>query len=92
MDHWPIKSLGIYCFVYRVPATADRDAVIASLRRDQRVESVQELQQFETRADRSFTYNDTYAELQAGLVALGVPQAHRYTRGAGVRIASYNFV
>lgn len=87
VDHWPIRSLGIYCFVYRVPEDADRLSIIERLRADNRVESVQPLQEFETGTDYSTTYNDTYANFQHGLDMLGIAAAHQVTRGKDVRVA-----
>lgn len=87
IDHWPIRSLGVYCFVYRVPEGANRQAVIDRLRADNRVESVQALQEFDTGTGSAMTYNDTYARLQHGLDSLGIEAAHQLTRGSDVRIA-----
>ena len=87
VDHWPIKSLTIYCYVYRVADPGDRSAVIARLQQDRRVESVQALQSFETSMDEDARYDDTYANLQHGLVALNISGAHRYSTGNGIRIA-----
>lgn len=85
IDHWPIKSLSVYCFVYRVPEGANREELIAKLETDERIESVQILQRFESRLGAE--YNDPYAGMQHGLLSLNVAAAHRYTHGAGVRIA-----
>ncbi len=85
--HWPIRSLSVYCFVYRVATNADRERVIAALRRDARVESVQPLNVFETSVTADDAYDDTYAELQHGLESLSLNAAHRHSRGRGVRIA-----
>ena len=87
VDHWPIRSLSVYCFVYRIPDDQDRDAVIAALSSDARVESVQMLQRFETRLDETEAYNDPYLKLQHGLQQLGVIEAHRAAQGAGIRVA-----
>lgn len=87
VDHWPIKSLSVYCFVYRVADGENRKQVIDRLRADVRVESAQALNVFETGTTPASGYNDTYAELQHGLDTLNLTQAHRYTRGQGVRIA-----
>lgn len=86
VDHWPIRSLSVYCFVYRVPEDADRDELLARLNADARVESAQALEVFRTRSAAAAVYNDTLANLQHGLAALGVVDAHRLTRGDGVRI------
>lgn len=87
VDHWPIKALAVYCFVYRVPPGKDRDEIIERLRTDDRIESVQPLQSFETGTDEFSNYNDQYVGLQHGLSQLGVSAAHNYSRGEGIRIA-----
>jgi len=87
VDHWPIKSLSVYCFVFRVPEGVDRQSIIAALNADGRVESAQPLQSFETSLSQAENYDDTYANLQYGLDVLDIAAAHRTTRGAGIRIA-----
>ena len=87
VDHWPIRSLSVYCFVYRVPSGEDREAVIDRLKSDARIESVQALHEFETGTSANANYDDTYANLQHGLGILDVSAAHRISRGQGVRIA-----
>ena len=87
VDHWPMRSLSVYCFVYRVPPGEDRATVIARLQSDERVESVQALQEFETGTSSVLDYDDTYANLQHGLSVLDISAAHRISRGHGVRIA-----
>lgn len=87
IDHWPIRSLSLYCFVYRVPSGLNRNDVIDRLRADARVESVQPMNEFETGTDANVDYNDTFAKLQHGLDILDISAAHRYSLGDGVRIA-----
>ena len=87
VDHWPIRSLSVYCFVYRVPAVEDRETVIAQLKSDERIESVQALQEFQTGTNMEVGYDDTYANLQHGLSVLDVGAAHRISKGHGVRVA-----
>lgn len=87
VEHWPIQSLSVYCFVFRVPEGADRQSIIATLNADSRVESAQPLQRFETTLSLGDNYDDKYANLQYGLDVLGIAAAHRTTRGAGIRIA-----
>ncbi len=87
VEHWPIRSLSVYCFVYRVPEGADRESIIAILNADARIESAQSLQSFETSMVNADSYDDTYANLQYGLDILDIAAAHRTTRGAGIRIA-----
>ena len=86
IDHWPIKSLSVYCFVYRVSADADRDDVIRRLASDDRVESVQALHEFKTETAPQTTYDDTYVNLQHSLKMLDVTAAHRYSTGQGIRV------
>lgn len=87
VDHWPMRALSIYCFVYRVPPGVDREVLVATLNADVRVESAQLLQQFETRAHTNSGYNDPYANMQYGLGIMDITAAHRNSLGAGVRIA-----
>jgi len=87
VDHWPIRSLSIYCFVYRVPPGEDRETVIDRLKSDERIESVQALQEFETGTSVNTSYDDTYANLQHGLSVMDISAAHRISQGHGVRVA-----
>lgn len=87
IDRWPIRSLAVYCFVYRVADNVDRSSVVARLRADSRVESAQPLQRFDTSMNEVDGYDDTYANLQYGLDVLDISAAHRSTLGSGVRIA-----
>lgn len=87
IDHWPMRALSVYCFVYRVPEGVDRGELVAVLNADERVESAQLLQQFETRALDNDSYNDPYVNMQYGLEILNITAAHRNSLGAGVRIA-----
>ena len=87
IEHWPIRSLSVYCFVYRVPEGVDRADVITALQADSRVESVQALQRFDTGIGAAVNYDDTYANLQYGLEMLDVTAAHRSALGSGVRVA-----
>lgn len=86
-EDWPIKSLGVYCVVYRLGEDADADALLGELAADERVESAQLLQRFHTLAGGATGYNDPYARLQHALTAMRVREAHRYARGDGVRVA-----
>lgn len=87
VDHWPIKSLSIYCYVFRIPEGANRKQVIARLNADARVETAQPLQSFETGMEQTASYDDEYANLQYGLDVLDVAAAHVESKGAGIRVA-----
>lgn len=81
---WPITQLRIHCIVYRMDDGESQADLLRRLRSDARVESAQPLNSFDT---LSGTYNDPYAGLQRSLPAMGVTQAHAWSRGKGVRIA-----
>ena len=87
IDHWPVRALSVYCFVYRIADGEDRARVIDRLRADARVESAQPRNVFETGTSSVSGYDDTYADLQHGLETLDLTGAHRHSRGKGVRIA-----
>lgn len=84
VSSWPIAVLGVDCLVYGVPQGHEPAAVIAALERDDRVESVQPLHDFDT---QSSGYNDPYAGLQKNVARLGIPEAHALSRGSGVKVA-----
>ncbi len=83
-DAWPIRALQVHCVVYEVPEGVSRDAVIANLAHDPRVESVQRMQSFKVLDSQR--YNDPYSELQHNIGTLSVSGAHRWARGRGVRV------
>lgn len=80
---WPITQLRVHCIVYRMDDGESQADLLRRLRDDTRVESAQPLNSFSTLG----SYNDPYAGLQRSLPAMGVPQAHAWSRGKGVRIA-----
>ena len=85
---WPITTLGVHCIVFRVPPASTPDGVIAQLRHDPRVESAQALNQFATEAQEPAPPSHNAAlQVQSSLRSLAVLEAHRWSRGAGVRIA-----
>lgn len=92
---WTIEPLRLRCMLFEIPATADREATLARLQHDDRVQLAQPLHRFDTLASPensdtsppSSTYNDPYVELQQGFSAIGAAEAQRWTNGAGVRVA-----
>ena len=90
---WPIESLRVNCIVARLPDLTARSTFIARLERDSRVESVQPLNQFATESDSppsagaQTQSRPPYLPLQLNLRELEVPQAHKLSQGAAVRIA-----
>lgn len=90
---WTIRPLRLRCMLYEIAAGADRDEVLARLRRDARVQLAQPLQSFDTlsetppAASPAAGYNDPYIGLQRGFAAIGADQAQRWSSGADVRVA-----
>jgi hypothetical protein len=85
VSEWPIDRLQMHCVLFRIPPGTTREALIERLKQDKRVLIVQPLNEFEsaTTPDAS----DPYANLQSNVSALDVLDAHRLSRGAGVRVA-----
>jgi subtilisin family serine protease len=85
---WPIETLQMHCVVYRIASNATRDEVLRTLREDQRVLIAQELNEFTPSSKTPpAVYDDPYAKLQENALALDVQDAHRMSRGQGVRVA-----
>jgi subtilisin family serine protease len=87
---WPIKALGAYCVVLKPPPGADRDALVAQLANDGRVQLAQALQDYSVYSDappEGKKYNDPYTDLQRGFVETRAAVAHATTQGQGVHVA-----
>ncbi len=85
---WPIETLQMHCIVYRIGSNASRDEVLRTLREDRRVLIAQELNEFTPSSTKKVAdYDDPYAKLQENVLALDVQDAHRMSRGQGVRVA-----
>ena len=80
---WPIGLLHLHCAVLAVPAGVTRDDILERLRKDQRVALVEPLQDYVVRT----VAPDPYAGVQSGNERMDITQAHRVSRGRGVRIA-----
>jgi hypothetical protein len=81
---WPIRPLKMQCVVFEIPEGAARDALLARLADDRRVQLAQPLATFST---LSSAYNDPYFDLQRGFAAIDAAEAHRWSRGDGVKVA-----
>jgi hypothetical protein len=85
---WPIRALGVYCIVLRPPAGTDRDALVAALAKDHRVELAQPLQDYSVYSEQDGQqYNDPYTDLQRGFVETHAAEAHKLAQGDGVQVA-----
>ncbi len=79
---WPIRALGVHCVVYRVDDAQVLEGVIARLRADSRVKSVQRMNTF-----RALAGEDPYKPLQTSFNDMQVEAVHRWATGSGIRIA-----
>ena len=88
VEGWPMRSLGVHCAVFDVEPGAAVGDVISRLDADERVESVQRMQEFELRQSKGRgDWDDPYLSLQRSLEDSGITRAHRWSTGKGVRIA-----
>ncbi|MEI7036667.1 S8 family serine peptidase [Fulvimonas yonginensis] len=87
---WPIRTLQLYCVVLRPPRGTTREAMLAALARDGRVQLAEPLHEFATYGEddaRPRHYNDPYAELQRGFVETDAALAHNTSQGGGTAVA-----
>jgi subtilisin family serine protease len=85
---WPIKQLAVHCVVYEIPDSRSVEDVLRELAKDPRITLAQPLQEFHTLTTQATgTYNDPLYGLQPNLAAMGIPAAHEYSQGEGVRVA-----
>lgn len=84
VSEWPIEQLQVHCIVFKIADGATREDVLERLRRSTHVIIAQPLNVF---ASASSGYNDPYAKLQENVRALDVQDAHRLSRGHGIRVA-----
>lgn len=96
VSEWPIEQLQMHCVLFRIPPGTTREAMIEKLRADKRVLIVQPLNEFDSATALPTggasvvtppSFDDPYAKLQANVLALDVEEAHRLSRGAGIRVA-----
>lgn len=84
VSEWPIEQLQVHCVVFRIAPGASRDQVLESLQENDRVVIAQPLNEF---SSASSEYDDPYAKLQENVRALDVVDAHRFSKGQGVKVA-----
>lgn len=83
LSEWPMTAVGVHCVVYRV---ADNDSVtsaIEKLSKDDRVDLVQNMHVFKTRANYE---NDPYYKLQTNLKQMDIDLAHGRATGKDIMI------
>lgn len=84
LAEWPIPLLKVHCAVFEIPKDSTQAMMLQILRAEPRVRLAEPMGVFETRSE---TYNDPYVALQSGFKQLDVEDAHRLSRGEGVRVA-----
>ena len=87
---WPMTELGVSCIVYEVPEPLSVSEMIATLKKDSDISSVQAMQNFQVLAEPASVhsaYTDPYLPLQTAFNALNITEWHKKATGQGVRIA-----
>ena len=84
VGNFPLDSIRVQCVVFQIPSERPLDAVLAQLRADPRVESVQPNQVFE---GLQASHSDPYASLIYGAASIGAVEAHRTRTGKGIKVA-----
>ncbi len=87
VSEWPIEQLQMHCVLFRIPPGTTREAVIEKLMQDKRVLIAQPLNEFQSATTATSPFDDPYARLQTNANALDVTEAHKLSRGAGIRVA-----
>ena len=82
---WTMESLDEICVVFETLPGGDPEEVAALLSENSAVRLATPVKLFHTLDDPA--WNDAYAGLQHGLVALGVSAAQRWSTGRGVKVA-----
>lgn len=84
LSEWPMTEVGAHCVVYQVPLSVSVADTLAQLAKDARVDIVQNMHVFNTRATVD---NDPYFTLQSNLQSMQIHKAHIKTTGKNITIA-----
>jgi len=83
MTEWPMTEVGAHCVVYRIADNASMPQAIERLSKDDRVEIVQTMNVFKTKAHYD---NDPYFKLQTNLQQMQISMAHGRATGKDITI------
>jgi subtilisin family serine protease len=83
LTEWPMTEVGVHCAVYRVADKTSLATAIERLSKDDRVEIVQSMNVFKTRAQ---SHNDPYFKLQDNLQQMQINLAHGRATGQNITI------
>lgn len=92
---WPIKVLSMECVVFKPVNDVAPETVLARLQHDSRVMLAQPLNTFATNSSPPAVQESkpdqppgqSYESLQRGMQRMDIADAHRWSRGRGIRIA-----
>jgi subtilisin family serine protease len=83
LTEWPMTEVGVHCVVYRLTDKAAMANTIERLSKDGRVEIVQNMNVFKTKAQY---HNDPYFKLQTNLQQMQIGLAHGRATGQDITI------
>jgi len=83
MTEWPMTEVGVHCAVYRIADKASMPSAIQRLSKDDRVDIVQTMNVFKTKAQ---SHNDPYFKLQTNLQQMQINLAHGMATGRDITI------
>ncbi|MEM9782895.1 MAG: S8 family serine peptidase [Pseudomonadota bacterium] len=84
---WPLLSIDVHCFVFRLDDGTNREAALTALASDPRVRSAQPMQRFSTLARAPQADGEDLVALQSSLSAMAIPEAHNVATGRNVEVA-----
>ncbi len=85
LTEWPMTEVGVHCVVYQVADKASIPSAIERLSKDDRVDIVQSMNVFRTKA-QSQSYNDPYFKLQTNMQQMQIDLAHGRATGRNITI------
>ncbi|MCD2184696.1 S8 family peptidase [Rhizobium sp. GN54] len=81
---WPLASIAVHCFVMDVSGITNIDELIARMRADVDIRTVQPMQDFSTLGNNN---DDPLFPAQTALRQMNLPAAQRLSKGTGVKVA-----
>jgi subtilisin family serine protease len=85
LTEWPMTEVGMHCVVYQLADKASLATAIERLSKDDRVEIVQTMNTFKTKA-QALSHNDPYFKLQTNMQQMQISLAHGRATGQGITI------
>ncbi len=82
--NWPLAAIDIFCVIFEIEDTDNREAIVAALGQEPDIETAQIVQTFDSQTQ---PYNDPFLSLQHGFHSIQAINTHQWTRGEGIRVA-----